>query len=576
MLRGPQGTLFGRNSMSGAINVITRAPGPDFYADVGASYGSYDEYKLKGVIGGPILADRLAASLSVAKADQGEGFKDNVVTGSDQDKLGFQGARVNLRWIGSEKLDARLIAYYSDAENDGFVPTALNTSTLQPITGDYYKVQVPIASRGDTEAWGVNGRVAYDFGSVTLKALSAYASTDDLFRFDLSGGIRRPAGNVVPGFDRTSSYQQDQASQELQLQSNGEGAWSWIGGLYYFTEDVTQLLSDRAFIGAIGAVIPLAPTLYDASTVSSAVFGQATWKPNERLGITFGLRYTNEDKDIAGSVGAARFTNKTSYDAVTPKLGFDFTLSDTVFLFGSASRGFKAGGFNGGGGSVIGISTPFDEENVTAYEVGAKSEWLDRRLRLNSAIYLSQYSDLQGAVIIPGTLNVITENAIDLDNYGIEFELTGVVTDQLQVFAVLGLQDENFKKLKAGTTIAASNPDRRPGVSHTQGTLGFNYSAPVAALGGSLGFGADYNYRDRFFSSPDNNRYSIASAQSRVNAYAGYTSADERWTLRLEGRNLTDETDWVNGIDLVGFLGAASRVAIEPRVWSLSARYRYE
>ncbi len=120
VLRGPQGTLFGRNSMSGAVNVITRAPGN----------GSYDEYKLKGVISGPVIADRLAASLSVAKTDQG------------QDKLGFEGARVNLRWLGSDKLDARLIAYYSDAENDGFVPTAISPTTLRPLTGDYFKVQL--------------------------------------------------------------------------------------------------------------------------------------------------------------------------------------------------------------------------------------------------------------------------------------------------------------------------------------------------------------------------------------------------------------------------------------------------
>ncbi len=213
-----------------------------------------------------------------------------------------------------------------------------------------------------------------------------------------------------------------------------------------------------------------------------------------------------------------------------------------MFLYGSAGRGFKSGGYNGGGGSVIGISTPFGAEKVTSYEVGAKTEWLERRLRLNSALYFSQYTDLQGAVIVPGTLNIITENAIDLDNYGLELELTAAATDRLQVFAMLG----------------------------------FNYTVPVAGSGGRFSFGADYNYRDRFYSSPDNNIYSEASAQSRVNAFLGYASADQRWTLRLEGRNLTDEVDWVNGLDLVSFLGAAIRHTLEPRVRAVSARYRID
>lgn len=456
------------------------------------------------------------------------------------------------------------------------MPTAISPTTREPLTGDLFKVQLPAPSRGDTENWGVNGRIAWDLGGLTFKALSAYAETDDLFRFDLSGGIRRPNGAYVAGFDRTSTYDQRQFSQELQLQSSGEARLSWIGGLYYFKEDVTQALIDRAFIAFLGTVIPLAPTLYSANTESWAAFGQATWKPSDRLGITVGLRYTKEDKEIVGSVAPAAFADDTSYDAVTPKIGVDFQLSDTVFLYGSAGRGFKAGGYNGGGGSVVGISTPFDQENVTSYEVGAKTEWLERRLRLNTALYFSQYRDLQGAVIIPGTLSIITENAIDLDNYGLELELTAAATDRLQLYAVLGLQDEDFTRLKPGTTIAAADPKRRPGVSHSQATLGFDYGLPLAGDAGRIGFGADFNYRDRFWSSPDNNIYSEAASQSRVNAFVGYTSADERWNLRLEGRNLTDEVDWVNGLELVSLLGAAIRHTLEPRTWSLAVRYDFD
>ncbi len=576
VLRGPQGTLFGRNSTAGAVNVITREPGRDFFLDVLASYGSYDEYKLKAAIGGPVLDDRVAASLSVAKADQERGYKTNIVTGNDQEKMGFQAARVNLRWIGSEAFDARVIAYYSDASNDGFVPTAVSPATLLPVTGDYSKVQLPAPSLGDTESWGANGRFRWDLGPVVLKSISAYSAVDDLFRLDLSGGIRRPNGTYLAGFDRTSVYDQNQFTQELQLLSAADSArLSWIVGLYYFRESVAQILADRIFSAALGAQVALAIPAYSAGTKSYAGYGQLRWQATDRVAATIGLRHSKEDKDISGRVGTVPFANSTSDSATTPRLALEFRYSDDILLFGSVSRGFKAGGFNGGGGTVRGISTPFDAERVTSYEVGAKTEWLDHRLRLNSALFFMQYRDLQGGVFVPGTTFIVTENAIDLEQIGAEFELTAVPTDRLQVFAVVGLQDEDFTRIKPGTTIAAANPKRRPGVSHVQATVGFSYTLPLSAFPGQLRLGADFNYRDPFYSAPDNNSVSRTSEQARVNAAVAFLSADERWEFKFEGRNVTDAVDWYNGLNTVAQFGTATRTTLEPRLWSASLRYRY-
>ncbi len=577
VLRGPQGTLFGRNSTAGAINVVTREPGRDLLMDALVSYGSYDEYKLKAAMSGPALGDRLAASLSVSKADQGKGYKSNIVTGKDQEKMEFQSARVSLRWIGSDAFYARLIGYYSDANNDGFVPTALTPTTLQPVTGDYFKVQLPAPSRGDTESWGVNGRFKWDLGEVALRGLTACSAVDDLFRLDLTGGIRRPNGTYVAGFDRTSIYGETQLTQELQLLSDQSASsqWSWIAGLYYFRESVDQTLSDTVFSVGLGRPVSLAVPSYTAGTKSYAGDGQVRWQATDRIGVTAGARYSKEDKVIAGRVGAAPFSNDKSYSATTPKLALEFKYSDEVFVFGSISRGFKAGGFNGGGGTVTGISTPFDSESVTNYEIGAKTEWLDRRLRLNAALFFMQYRDLQGGVFVPGTTFIVTENAIDLDHMGLELELTAAATDRLQIFAIVGLQDEDFIRIKPGTTISASNPKRRPGVSHSQGTIGFTYSLPLAAAGGSIRFGGDFNYRDPFYSAPDNNPVSLSSEQTRLNASLAFLTSDQQWEFKLEGRNLTDEIDWYNWLNTIQQFGTATRTTLEPRLWSLSLRYRF-
>jgi iron complex outermembrane receptor protein len=571
VLRGPQGTLFGRNSTSGAVNIITRKPGQEFRFDSALSVGSYEEYKVKAAISGPLIDDRLAASFSFVKADQGEGYKDNIVTGTDQDKLGFEGARLALNWIGSENFEAGLNAYYSKAENDGFVPIAIDTVTLQPLTGDFFKSQTPNPSLGDTQTDGVNVRFSWDVGPVTVKSISAYAAVEDAFRFDLSGGIQRANGTYFAGFDRTSAYEQDQFTQEIQLLSNSsDSRLSWIAGAYYFTEDVEQTLDD-VLLGFLQ--LPL--KAYEASTDSASVFGQVTWQASDRVGLTLGVRHTEEDKDISGSVGTAPLANETSYSATTPKISIAFEYSDDIFFFASIARGFKAGGFNGGGGNVLAMSTPFDEENVTSYEIGSKTEWFDRRLRVNATLFFAALEDLQGGVFIPGTINIVTENAFDVDQVGLELDITAAPTDRLEIFAIIGWQDEDFKNFKPGAQLAANPPQRRPAISHEQATIGFNYTIPIASTGGSLRFGSDLNYRDSYWSAPTNNIYSKTPPQARINANVSYLSPDEHWRVELEARNLTDEVDWYAGLDLTGPLGSATQTPLPPRWWTLSVRYRY-
>jgi iron complex outermembrane receptor protein len=574
VLRGPQGTLFGRNSTAGAVNIISRTPGNELYIDASASYGSYDETKIKAVVGGPIVSDKVAASLSVVSAEQGDGYKDNVATSTDQDKLSLDAIRVALNWIGSDSFEAGLLGQFSDATNDGYVPTAIDPVSLVPLTGDYFKVQTPVPSFGDTKNSSLTGRFLWDIGDVTLKSISGYSKVDDDFRFDLSGGLKLIDGSYVSGFDRTSNSAQDQFSQDIQLLSNlDDGSFNWLIGLYYFTESVEQSLADVLWLG-FPATLPLKS--YEASTDSYGVYGQLSWQATDRLSSTLGLRYTEEDKDIKGTIGSDAYANETSYSAFTPKLSIEYEYSDDVYFFGSYSRGFKAGGFDGSSSNIVATSTPFGEETVNSFEIGAKTEWFDRTLRVNVTIFYTQYMDLQSGVIIPETLDIVTENAFDVDQVGLELELTAAPTDRLEVFATVGLQDGDFKNFKEGSVIALSNPSRQAGISNEQATVGFSYTLPLRITGGSLRFGADVAYRDPYFSSPSNNLVSKTSELVRLNASISHLSASESWEVKLAGRNITDEVDWHGGVDLTASsLGTANRIALEPQWWTLSLRYRY-
>jgi iron complex outermembrane receptor protein len=574
VLRGPQGTLFGRNSMTGAINVISRTPDDDTYMNAEASFGKYETATLKAAAGGALSPGKLAASISLVFRDQGKGVKDNIATGRDIDQEDFLGIRGKLHFYGSDKFDAVLTAYYSDSENDGFVATAVDTVTLQPVTGDFFVTQSPVDSFGDSEQIGTNFRFTYDFGGATLKSISAYSELDDAWRFDLGGGTEFMPGDFRTVFERTSIMNQDQFTQEVQLYGSAvDDRLDWIVGAYYFTEDSAQQFTDFFFLDFLGFAIPLPVTDYTVSTESYAVYGEINYAMTDDLTFIVGARYTEEDKAIAG-VKAIPFANDTSYSAVTPKVGLEYAVNDDIFLYFTASSGFKAGGYEGLGGSAAVIANPFEEETLWAYEFGSKLDLMDNRLRLNLAVFFNDMKDLQSGILDPAFPgNATTVNAIDAELLGFEAELTVLVSEQWTLFAMLGLQDETFTRIDPRSLVALSGATRMGGIPRHQGSLGFTYEAAAPSLNGSIVVGADFVFRDYFWASADNLPITRIPSLTRYNARIGYVTNDEHWSVTLSGRNLTDEVDVVNGLSIG--LPVGIQQTLDPLTWTLSLKYRY-
>lgn len=569
ILRGPQGQLFGRNSMTGSVNIISRTPGDEMYLLGEASVGNYETVSAKFAVGGPIVEGSLAASVSVTVRNQGEGYATNIVTGDDIDAKDYSGGRVKLHYYGTENLDVVWSAYYTDNENDGFVATAIAKPELQPVTGDYYRVQIANDIFGDSEQRGTHLRVTYDFDSFTFKSITAYSDLSDDWRFDLGGGLQVAPDTFAAVFDRRSDIEQDQWTQEFQLYGTAANdRLSWITGLYYFTEDSSQRFTDF-FLG-----FPLPVTDYTVDSESYAAYGQVEYDLTERLTLVGGARYTDDEKTITGEKAGPVF-GVASSSVWTPKIGLDFAFSDSVFLYASIGRGFKAGGFQGLAGSAATLSEPFDPEFLWGYEAGLKADFYDQRLRLNVAAFFNDVSDLQTPIFDPNFPgNAVTENAIDMEYYGIEAEFTALIGESLTVFGTLGLQEERFTFIDPAAVVAGSGAERVPGVPHYNGAIGFNYERSLGGLPGTWFFGADVIFRDAVFSSADNNAISESSARTWLNGRVGYRSIYGRWVISLQGRNLTDETDWINGTD-IGLPTQGIRQALDPRTYSVSVSYRF-
>jgi iron complex outermembrane receptor protein len=568
VLRGPQGTLYGRNSMTGAIKIVTREADGEVWAKGSVAYGSFDEITIRGGGGFSLIEDTLAATVSAQYRDQGEGWLDNRATGGKRGVREVTSLRAKLSYIGSDTFKATLGASYSDDVNDGLTPVATNSDTLEILTGDFRTVQSPSPSAGLTEQFAVTLDLEWTLGDNSFRSISAFIDVDDEFRFDLTGGVEVAPGQFAALIDRNSVASSWQLSQEFQWSGLAmDGRLNYIVGAYVFKEHADQQIDDVIFFNE------LVPTIIDQVSESKAVFVQGNFALTPTLGLTAGVRWTEDEKNLQGQIdtffgsGIPSFVDRDdTWSVTTPRLGLEYEHSDNVFLYGSISKGYRTGGYNGlTVANPVSFNTPFDPETVWAYEFGGKTELLDRRLRLNAAVFFNQIEDIQQSSTLGGGATAI-QNVGDVDVSGLEIELTALVSEGLEIFGHVTLQDESYQNLDPGSVAATRGQGRLSHLSKNQYQLGFNHEHSMNT-GGTLLFGGTWNHRSPYFSDAENQPINDSGTINLLNAYVAYESPTGRWRTTLSGRNLTDEEYSKIGLALAPPNGI--RFVNEPPTWQL-------
>lgn len=505
VLRGPQGTLYGRNTTGGAVNIILKRPGRELGGYVEAAYGAYNRKMVRGSIDLP-LSSGIAMKISGYYQDD-DGYTTNSTTGervNDVDGAGLRGAvrmdlTDNLEWNGS-------VAYIrSSGEN--IANFACDPANPSNCNGRF----VTTGLRSDSEglgAFGVTGRKA-DFGlgnntetviytsnlewrseAATLNLITGYVDLKQQFHLDFADGRGLPSlATPVPavrgfpfgGFGITNDGVHKQFSQEVKLSGTVFGGLlDYVTGVYLFDEKNRTDFADT-FAIFVGAPQPLQLVLADRTlnntTKAVAGYFQGDLNFTEQLKFTAGIRYTDETKTFRVSDNRPVCNNSTAITCInqgnliasngtaiptrqkvkiwTPRFALNYQANDDLLLFASATRGFKSGGWNARG-TAANLLLPFGPETIWNYEAGFKSEWLDRRLRLNVTAFYLENKDLQApsAFVNPtsGAVSFITQNFADYRNKGIEVELTAVPVDGLNLFVNFGYQDDEY-------VVDASAPD---------------------------------------------------------------------------------------------------------------------
>jgi iron complex outermembrane receptor protein len=588
VLRGPQGTLYGRNAVGGTINVISRVPTDDFAAEATLTLGDYWQVQSQDYVSGALIRGVLDASIAVDYTRHDPYLENVVPSGNDVFNANNGGVRIQLRYLPTSFIDATTRLDYSLAdEAEEGLSKALEpfSPATASILGDYHKVALNTPQRGVTRNAGVAEDIKFTLSDpLMIRSLTSYRSastevTDDADATDLNASIIH------------QEEHDKQFSQELNLVGNYD-RFNFVTGLYYYHEN--------NHVKVAPTIVPASIYLYVVPTMTTdaeAAFAQGTYHVTSKFDVTAGIRYTTERKTMdqdetyylyTGGTALVqpvpnmfllpipgnpyRFSTSARYNAPTPKFGVQYSLTDNLMLYASATRGFKSGGYNFSANSAA--TAGFQPEKVWSYEVGAKSEWLDHRLRVNLTGFYYDYTDLQVQILLaPGSLSI--KNAANAKNKGVELEIAATPVKGLELTANLAWLDAKYTSFpdapapRGAGTVDASGNYLIQAPPYT-GNLAAQYTVPVWS-GDSMFLRAEYSYIGKQFFEPTNSVTQMQAGYGLVNLSAGYATSDKKWEVTAWGHNMGDKEyvlATVAGPPYAGVVGA-------PRTFGVTLRRKW-
>jgi iron complex outermembrane recepter protein len=613
VLRGPQGTLYGRNATAGSVNITTTRPTDTLSGYGRLSIGNYRAVNAEGAIGGPIVKDLLSVRVA-GFIDKHSGYGKNIVTGTGINDKDAWGVRGTLVFTPTPQLTATVIGdYYKEDDRgasihyfgaDADIPAAgvWPTRPVSELLGGVLPNDVrDIANIRDPKlrirTAGVTGILEWKSGPITLKSITGYRDQDTL-TFTPFG-----PGSKVDAFF-LAGEPAHQFSQELQAQYSDD-RFSMTIGAYYFNETDSASPSTSPFAGSIldmfvglpprnpdylVDVVEIGGTIY---TKAKAIFGQASYQLIDGLTITGGVRYSEESKRglllyrgfdlFAPFISNTPYSNdsvlpaptplpKVTFKSTTPKFGIQYQASDKTMVYATFSKGFKSGGYD-----VTIVAPAFRPETLAAYEAGIKTTLLDNRLRVNAALYYYDYTDLQVQQVIGTQFN--TTNAATAENYGVEIEASALVTDALTIDFSGAYMHARYKKYSGPDSARPLLPtadfsgNALNNAPDFHARLAIEYRWPMAA--GELSARADGDYSTRYFFTPGNFDLISQRPFAKANAYLTYRS-NANWHVTAYVRNITDYITRTSAAAQTPVLGTPIQGGVgAPRTFGVEVGYKF-
>jgi iron complex outermembrane receptor protein len=566
VLRGPQGTLFGRNATGGIIQIITKDPTHESHLDMDAGYGNYETVKSR-VYGTTGVTEQLAADLALLYEDQAQGYGKNLALGTDRAGERDLSVRTKWLWTPAEGTVMRVSAFYSDVRSSlgidrHLAPGAYGVSlTGTPVTavGGWQDVTTGIRNNGTAKTYGASINFKQQFAGAEFTSITAYRHDNNRFFFDQDS---EPAQIV----DANVFFGAKTLSQEFQLASDNNGRFTWIGGVFLYSYDAFYDPVNLLGLGLGGITIDV---FGEQKSKSAAGFGQVTYKVTEQTGLTAGARLSYDSQELSGqtdfSQGGVPLAPAVRYESFTsaqipgfkPKvtkteptfrLGVDHHFTDNIMGYVSFNHSYKTGVFN----LVVNTGVPspaVNPEKINAYEIGSKLELLEHRVRLNTSAFYYDFKDLQLVTQVAG--GQTTRNAASAKIFGGEIELNVVATERLSFGGGVALLHTRYEDFLNGP-VETPNPPTVGGNTASTGNFSGNQlvRAPKFTFNGSVRYAvptsvgdvaatAAYYYNNGFFWDAQNRL--AQPSFGIVNATLGWTSRNERYKITLWGDNLTDE-----------------------------------
>lgn len=558
ILRGPQGTLFGRNNLAGTINMVSARPTEDPGGRIKLTLGENGLRTVRAVANTGSLADGMLRAKIAGVTRDYDGYYKNAFTGNDLGVTSSDGGRLTVAFENG-RFDATVIADY---QQEDVIGPGINNHILDPdgtgFDGDKYTVNQNLDGFSDLETWGIalESNLEMDLGTFTL-----VASTRDLEYFtwgDFDGKFGpMPFPPIQFHVGRETVH--DQQTVELRFADSHSDTFDYVVGMFYLQEDYVTRTHSNNFTASLEQANNLARNTQKATSL--AFFGQSDVHISDRLSLVVGGRITMDDKEFTQHrlfpPPQIFLSPDEKWDEFTWKTGMQYAFNDDVMGYATVATGYKGGGFNARA-SVPRNVGPYGSETVTSYEAGVKGDFLDKRIRINAAAFFADYTDIVGIVRRPNDAprgsEAIQESLGDAEILGLELETTILVNENLSLNFNAGFLDAKWTDFYVDLNNDGIKTDNThldlPNAPKWSLYGSFDYQLPLAD--GAVTVHGDARYMSRHVMLEQENR-AIFHRQARTifNAFVAFSPDNDRYRLSVYGKNLTDESIRTGALNVV-------------------------